>query len=94
MGAFIISLPDETMEDYQQSLSLVPLLDTFQTNIQIIFPYTPFYVELKKNGEINDEIWFEKKHEGRLLYTQENFPSARFKQSELEWMSLYTQYYH
>lgn len=94
VGAFIVSLPGETRTDYKESLSLVSLLDTFQTNIQIIFPYTPFYNELKKNGEIDDEIWFEKKHEGRLLYTKENFRSASFGLSELEWMSLYTQYYH
>ncbi|MFZ5366051.1 MAG: B12-binding domain-containing radical SAM protein [Patescibacteria group bacterium] len=94
VGAFIISLPDETIEDYKQSLSLIPLLDTFQTNIQIIFPYTPFYCELKERGEIGDEIWFDKKHEGRLLYTKENFKSAKFSLKELEWMALYTQYYH
>jgi radical SAM superfamily enzyme YgiQ (UPF0313 family) len=94
IGAFIVSLPDETLEDYEQSLSLVPLLDTFQTNIQIIFPFTPFYEELKARGEIADEVWFQKEHEGRLLYTRENFPSARFSQRELEWMALRTQYRH
>ena len=94
VGAFIISLPDETQEDYKETLSLVPLLDTFQTNIQIIFPYTPFYFELKEQGEIDDEIWFKKSFEGRLLYTKENFKSAKFGQKELEWMALHTQYYH
>lgn len=94
VGAFIISLPDETIEDYKKSLSIVPLLDTFQTNIQIIFPYTPLYTELKQRGEIEDSIWFDKAYEGRLLYTKENFPSAEFGLSELEWMSLYTQYHH
>lgn len=94
VGAFIISLPDETKADYLRTLSLVPLLDTFQTNVQIIFPYTPLYVELKNKGEIEDEIWFERKYEGRLLYTKENFSSARFTLSELEWMSLHTQYNH
>lgn len=94
VGAFIISLPDETMEDYEQTLSLVPLVDTFQTNIQIIFPYTPFYDELKARGEIDDGIWFRKEHEGRLLYTRENFASARFGVKELEWMALRTQYRH
>ncbi len=94
VGAFIISLPDETVEDYEQTLSLTPLVDTFQTNIQIIFPYTPFYEELKGRGEIDDAIWFEKAHEGRLLYTRENFPSARVGRRELEWMALRTQYHH
>lgn len=94
VGAFIISLPDETIEDYKQSLSLIPLLDTFQTNIQIIFPYTPFYNELKKGGEIDDEIWFKKKYQGRLLYTKENFKSAKFSFRELSWMALNTYYYH
>jgi len=94
VGAFIVSLPEETIEDYNQSLSLIPLLDTFQTNIQIVFPYTPFYLELKKNKEIDDSIWFQKRHEGRLLYTKENFKSANFSEKELNWLALYTQYYH
>ncbi len=94
IGAFIISLPDETIEDYKQSLSLVPLLDTFQTNILIVFPYTPFYNELKEKGEIEDEIWFNKKHEGRLLYTKENFASARLFLPQLEWLALNTYYFH
>ncbi len=94
VGAFIISLPDETREDYNQSLSLVPLVDTFQTNVLIIFPYSPFYHELKERGEINDEVWFKKKYEGRLLYTKENFKSALFSLKELEWMALNTYYYH
>lgn len=94
VGAFIISLPDETKKDYKKSLSLVPLLDTFQTNIQIIFPYTPFYNELKEKGAIKDDIWFKKKYEGRLLYTKENFKSASFSAKELEWMALNTYYYH
>lgn len=94
VGAFIISLPDETKEDYKQTLSLAPMLDTFQTNIQIIFPYTPLYVEMKERGEISDDIWFDKKHQGRLLYTKENFESALFTTKELEWMSLQTYYHH
>lgn len=94
VGAFIISLPDETMDDYKQSLSLVPLLDTFQTNVQIIFPYTPLYEEMKARGEINDDIFFDKKYEGRILYTRENFASATFNLKELEWMALRTYYYH
>lgn len=94
VGSFIISLPDETYKDYQQTLSLVPYLDTFQTNIQILFPYTPLYNELKEKGEINDDIWFDKKNEGRILYIKENFKSAIFSVRELEWMALHTQYYH
>lgn len=94
VGAFIIALPGETMEDYQKTLSLVPLLDTFQTNIQIIFPYTPLYNELKQSKEIDDSVWFNKEHEGRLLFTKENFPSAKYSLKELEWLSLKTYYYH
>ena len=94
VGAFIISLPDETKSDYLKTLSLVPLLDTFQTNILIIFPYSPFYNELKAKGGVDDEIWFKKEHEGRLLFTKENFKSALFSTAELEWMSLNTYYFH
>jgi radical SAM superfamily enzyme YgiQ (UPF0313 family) len=94
IGAFILSLPDETYEDYKQSLSLVPLLDVIPMGIHIIFPYTPFYLELKERGEIGDEIWFDKKHEGRILYTRERFKSARFSFDELRWMWRYAQYHH
>jgi len=94
VGSFITSLPEETRQDYEQSLSLVPLLDTFAFNIHIIYPYTPFYLELKEKKEINDEIWFDKRYEGRILYTRENFKSASYSLPELRWMRLYPYYYH
>jgi anaerobic magnesium-protoporphyrin IX monomethyl ester cyclase len=93
VGSFIVSLPGETEEDYKQTLSLTPLMDTFMTNIQMLFPYTPFYNELKANGEIDDEIWFDRATPNRIFYTKERFKSAHFSKKELEWMIIYPMYY-
>lgn len=93
VGAFIISLPDETKEDFKMSVELMGLPDTYQVGIQIIFPGTPFYHELKDRGEISDDIWFDRSKEGRILYVKENFPSAIFTYEEAQWLKLYAKYY-
>lgn len=92
VGSFIISFEGENEQDYHETLSLCPELDLIQTNIQIIFPYTPFYRQLKERGELDDEIWFDRKHDGRILYTKENFESAPWSYEELKWMALRTYY--
>jgi anaerobic magnesium-protoporphyrin IX monomethyl ester cyclase len=92
VGAFIVSLPDETMEDYYSSLELVSIVDTFQAGILILFPGTPFYRELKERGEIDDSIWFDRRLDGRISYCKENFPSASFSMKQLRWMVIRFQY--
>lgn len=94
IGSFIISLPEETEEDYQKSLSLIPIMDTFAINILIIYPYTQIYNDLVIKKEINDDIWFNRKYEGRILFTKENFKTARHTLSDLRWKRLYPYYYH
>lgn len=94
VGSFILSLPDETEEDFKETLSLVTLPDTFMTNILHLFPGTPIYNELKERGEINDEIWFDRdKYDGLIFYNKENFSSAIFRQKDLMWLVRYTRYY-
>lgn len=92
VGSFIVSFEGETLEDYEKTLALCSQVDLFQTNIQIIFPYTPFYLRLKERGELDDEIWFDRQHDGRILYTRENFPSAPWHYRDLKWMALKTYY--
>ena len=92
VGAFIVSLPDETMEDYYASLELVSIVNTFQAGILMLFPGTPFYRELKERGEIDDAIWFDRKLDGRIFYCKENFPSASFSMKQLKWMVIRFQY--
>ena len=92
IGSFIVSFENETMEDYRMTRSLCRHLDLFQTNIQILFPYTPFYRTLKKRDEIDDSIWFDRSHDGRILYTKDLFPSAPWNYRDLKWMALRTYY--
>jgi radical SAM superfamily enzyme YgiQ (UPF0313 family) len=93
VGAFIVSLPDETMEDYYASMELVSIVNTFQAGILMLFPGTPFYRELKERGEIDDSIWFDRKLDGRIFYCKENFMSASFSMKQLEWMVIRFQYH-
>ena len=93
VGSFIISLPDETEKDFRESLSLMKYPDVYMVNVLMIYPYTPFYNELKAKGEIDDEIWFEKKFPNRIFYTKDNFSSASFSNGELEWLKVYCAYY-
>ncbi|MFA5353739.1 MAG: radical SAM protein [Thermodesulfovibrionales bacterium] len=93
VGSFIVSLPDETLEDFQETLSLTRYPDTFMVNTLMIFPYTPFYNELKGRGEIDDDVWFDRSFPNRIFYTKETFPSASFTLKELEWFMIYAFYY-
>lgn len=93
VSSFIISLPDETREDLKQTISLMKYPDTFQINVLMIYPYTPFYNELKEKGEINDEVWFDTKVPSKIYYTKESFPSASFDLSEITWLNVYCLYY-
>ena len=58
----------------------------------MLFPYTPFYNELKAAGEIRDDIWFDPDTPNRIYYTREMFQSANFDGPELKWMMVYSNY--
>ncbi|TAN43409.1 MAG: radical SAM protein [Nitrospirae bacterium] len=93
VASFIVSLPDETYDDFKDTLSLVGYPDTFMVNALMLFPYTPFYNELKANGEISDDIWFDRKYPNRVFYTKEHFPSASFYSDEIRWLMICLLYY-
>lgn len=94
VGSFIVSLPDETKEEFKETLELTTLPDTFQTNILHLFPATTIYGELKARKEIDDEVWFDRNRYGGLVfYCKDNFPSANFSLDEAKWLALYTRYY-
>lgn len=93
VGSFIVSLPDETYEDFKETLSLVKYPDTFMVNVLMIFPYIPFYNELRAGGEIDDNIWFDRGYPNRIFYTKEHFPLASFDNKEIRWLMIYLLYY-
>ena len=93
VGSFILSLPDETPADFKASKKLMAYPDVFQAPVMTIFPETPLYHQLKNNGEIDDEIWFDPAQQGRILYCKENFPSARYSREELVRLQLYIHNY-
>lgn len=90
IGFFIVSLPDETMEDIKKTLELLKYFD--ETNLQFykVHPNTAFYEELKQNGEINDRVWFDPNYGFKtefgdeVLFCKEMFPSANFHKEEME----------
>jgi len=109
IGYFMISLPDETMEDVKKTLELIKYFDYHNYTRFQVYPNTQFYDELKQIGEISDEIWFDRKYnvpietkEGKdyfaeiraTSYCKDNFPSANFYQSELDWPIRYSFYFH
>ncbi len=89
-GFFMVSLPDETLEDFEKTFELFKLFD--ETNVQFfkIHPNIAFYNELKSKGEINDEVWFDPdygfqtKYGNEVYYCKEMFPSANFYKKEVE----------
>ncbi|NQU85020.1 MAG: B12-binding domain-containing radical SAM protein [Mariniphaga sp.] len=78
IGYFMISLPDETQEDFQKSIELFSVFDVFNLQFFKIHPNTTFYEEFKNNDEIDDEIWFDPSRGNEIFYSKEIFPSANF----------------
>jgi radical SAM superfamily enzyme YgiQ (UPF0313 family) len=84
IGFFMISLPDETMEDVKKTFELFKFFDCLNVQFFKIHPNTSFYNELKQRGEINDEVWFDPnygfstEYGNEIYYCKELFPSANF----------------
>ncbi|MFH1776750.1 MAG: radical SAM protein [Candidatus Omnitrophota bacterium] len=84
LGFFMVSLPDETMEDVRETFALLKSFDEMNLQFFKIHPNTEFYDELKRKGEIDDSIWFDEnrglttRYGNEIYYCKENFPSARF----------------
>lgn len=109
IGYFMLSHIDETEKDIQKTIELIKYFDYHNYTRFQVYPYTPFYEELKKLGEINDELWFDKSKDVLVLaddsgdyfskirvssYCKENFEKAIFYQHELDWPIRYSYYYH
>ncbi|MCK4781646.1 radical SAM protein [Candidatus Parcubacteria bacterium] len=89
-GFFMVSLPDETLEDFEKTFELFKSFDEMNIQFFKIHPNTIFYNELKQKGEINDEVWFnpdygfKTKYGSEVYYCKEMFPSANFYRKEVE----------
>lgn len=90
LGFFMVSLPDETMEDFKKTLKLLKFFDRINLQFFKIHPNTSFYNELKQKGEIDDEIWFDPNYGvdtiygNEIYYCKDVFPSAPFYRNEVE----------
>lgn len=93
IGSFIISLPDETYDDFKESLSLMKYPDSVMVGVLMLFPYTPFYRELLEKGEIKDDIWFDRSFPNKIFYTEDLFPGASFSLKDLKRLNLYALYH-
>jgi anaerobic magnesium-protoporphyrin IX monomethyl ester cyclase len=88
IGFFMVSLPDETLDDVHQTFELFKFFDYFNLQFYKIHPNTAFYQELKQKGEINDEAWFDRtygyqtQYGHEVYYCKELFPSANFSLAE------------
>lgn len=94
VGFFMISMPGENKEDYLKSLKLSEKFEQCYYNPLVIFPGTPLYTELKQNGEIDDDFWFDKASPAEVYYCKENFPSAEFSLKEVFQFADYSVKYH
>lgn len=83
IGFFMVSLPDETLEDMKMTFGLFKYFDAYNYQFFKIHPNTTIYEELKQRGEINDEIWFDKSIGSEIFYCKDNFPSALFSKKEI-----------
>ena len=88
IGFFMISLPDETIEDVKTTFDLFRYFDRINVQFFKLHPNTTSYDELVMRDEINDEIWFDPdegdqtEYGNELYYCKENFPSAIFSMDE------------
>jgi radical SAM superfamily enzyme YgiQ (UPF0313 family) len=93
IGFFMISLPEETLQDIQQTFALFEFFDQLNVQISKIHPNTRLYNELKQRGEISDEVWFDpsfglhSEYGNEVYYCKDFFPSAAFSMDQLRLMS-------
>lgn len=89
IGFFMVSLPDETMEDVNRTLGLLRFFDVINLQFFKIHPNTSFYNELKQRGEIDDDVWFDPEYGfntklgNEIFYCKDIFPSANFYRNEV-----------
>lgn len=100
IGFFMISFPDETIEDVKKTFELLKFFDRLNLQFFKIYPNTAFYIELQQRGEINDEIWFNPdygvntRYGNEIFYCKDIFPSANFYRDEVKPLIDYSIYKH
>lgn len=94
IGFCMVGLPDETIDEYLKTLELLKYVDLHSFSKMELFPGIPFYDELKRKGEVNDDIWFKEGYGDHVYYVKDMFPSASFYMKDLRWLSQYAFYYH
>lgn len=91
IGFFMVSFPEETFDDVEQTKSLIKYFDRVNIQYFKIHPNTIFYERFKQNGDMTDEQWFDRNfgtqtifgHE--IYHCKELFPkSAKFSNNEAE----------
>lgn len=89
IGFFMISLPDEDIEDITSTFELLDLFDEANVQFFKIHPNTEFYEELILKGEIDNEIWFDPARGKEIFYCKEQFPSAHLGINEVNGLLTY-----
>lgn len=98
IGFFMISFPDETIEDIEKTFELFKFFDRQNLQFFKIHPNTSIYDELKQRGEIDDEVWFDPDRGlnttfgNEIFYCGEMFPSAGFCREEVDMFIRYSIY--
>lgn len=96
IGFFMVGLPDEGIQEVEDTLSLIRLFDVVNVQYFKVHPNTLFYEELKERGEIDDKVWFDPewgyrtKYGHEAYYCKELFPSARFSFKDVEVLTDYS----
>lgn len=83
IGFFMVGLPGEKEEDYQKTLKLAEKFEYATCSSLSIYPGTPLYQELKKKGEIDDDLWFDPNAPRKLFYSKERFLGAEWTTEEI-----------
>jgi anaerobic magnesium-protoporphyrin IX monomethyl ester cyclase len=78
LGYFILSLPEETERDRQETLELVSMFDEYNLQYFKIYPGTGYYEERLRRGMITDDFWFDRTRGVEPVYCSEQFPDAPF----------------
>ena len=94
IGFFMVSLPDETKEDVNKTLELLKYFDEINVQFFKVHPNTAFYNELKSNGVISDDTWFEPKNDNEFFWCKENFTQANFYKKDIDLLLQYTTLKH
>jgi len=94
IGFFMISLPDETIEDIYKTFELLKYFDEINVQFFKVHPNTEFYNELKSQCIISDDIWFESKNDNEFFWCKENFSQAIFYKKDIDLLLQYSTFYH